>query len=263
MALANEHWAITGAAGSIGSVLRASLAGEVGRLRLLDIAPITDTAANEEYHRVDLGDRPAMAEALVGVDGVVHLGGISSEGDLADITAVNILGTFHVFEGARLGGAKRVVFASSNHATGMYPSDEKIDPDAPVRPDTFYGVAKVAGEGVGRLYAEKFGLAVACLRIGSFLERPTEARNLATWASHRDTAAAFRAAMTAPELRFAIFYVVSANRDGYWDLSAGERLGFVPVDHAEEYEAHLGGAAFATQGGPFSEPEATIRFQRS
>lgn len=40
---------------------------------------------------------------------------------------------------------------------------------------------KAFGEALGRLYADKFGLEVVCIRIGSFLAEPTEARHLSTW----------------------------------------------------------------------------------
>lgn len=262
MGLETETWAITGAAGAIGTTLRRALGPEVGRLVSIDIAPVSDPLENETPFLVDVGDLAGMCSALDGADGVIHLAGIASEGDFRDIATVNVLGTFTVFEAARRSGVGRVVFASSNHATGLYPSDAIVDPTMLVRPDTYYGVAKVAGEAVGRLFVEKFGFAVACLRIGTFAERPTQRRHLATWASPSDTAAAFRAAMVAPDLGFAIFYVVSDNRDRYWNLADGERYGFFPTDHAEDYEDEVVGEIFPTQGGPFSEASATADLQR-
>ena len=66
------------------------------------------------------------------------------------------------------------------------------------RPDTRYGVSKVFGEALGRLYADKYGLSVACLRIGTFRtpDRPADARQLLTWISHRDMVQLVRAAST-------------------------------------------------------------------
>jgi uronate dehydrogenase len=43
----------------------------------------------------------------------------------------------------------------------------RITTTDPVRPDTFYGVSKAFGEALGSLYHDKFGLRVACIRIGS------------------------------------------------------------------------------------------------
>ena len=107
-----------------------------------------------------------------------------------------MLGTFTVFEAARRSGVRRVVFASSNHATGLYPSDAVVDPMMAVRPDTFYGVAKVVVSGRPAVRGEV--RARRGLWIGTFGERPTQRRHLATWASPADTAAALRARMVAP-----------------------------------------------------------------
>ena len=58
---------------------------------------------------------------MEGADAVIHLGGISIEKPFEQLVGPNLAGTFNVFEAARLAGASRVVFASSNHATGFYP----------------------------------------------------------------------------------------------------------------------------------------------
>ena len=44
-----------------------------------------------------------------------------------------------------------IVFASSNHATGMYPVGEPLTEDYPPRPDGLYGASKVWGEALGRM----------------------------------------------------------------------------------------------------------------
>lgn len=253
---------MTGAAGRIGSVLRAGLRDELRQLRCLDVRPVTGLADSEQYVQADLADAAALTAALRGADGVIHLAGIPQEADLHDVTAVNILGTFHLLEAARLAGVPRVVFASSNHVTGMYPAQARVGPQDPVRPDSFYGVSKAAGEAAGRMYADKFGLAVACLRIGTFAPRPAQHRHLSTWASHDDTVAAFRAAMTAPDLRFAVFYVASANRDVYWDMEPGAQIGFHPLDRAETIPGgEAGGPRYEMQGGDYAAPEYTISRQ--
>ena len=74
----------------------------------------------------------------------------------------------------------------------------------------FYGVSKVAGEALCRLYADKFGLSTISVRIGSYENRPTSAREQRTWLSPSDAVRAFIAAMTTTE-HTALFYAVSAN----------------------------------------------------
>ena len=46
------------------------------------------------------------------------------------------------------------------------PDDERsYDHTAELRPDSLYGVSKVYGEALGRMYMERYGLRVFCLRI--------------------------------------------------------------------------------------------------
>jgi len=192
---------------------------------------------------------------------VLHLGGLAGEADFHDLAAVNIVGTFHVLEAARRAGARRVVLASSNHVTGLYPTATTVDPEMPIRPDGLYGVSKAAVEALGRMYAEKLGLEVASLRIGSFEPAPCDQRQLSTWLSPADALAAFIAAMTAPGLRYAAFYAISRNTRRWWDLGAGEALGFVPRDDAERHAGEIAapaGPAPGLQGGPHAPAAATL-----
>lgn len=259
-----ERILVTGAAGRIGSVVRAGLRGRYPAVRLLDVAEMGDAGEGEEVVTADLRDYPAVEAAMAGVDAVVHLGAIPSEAAFGEICAHNIIGTYHVFEAARRRGAMRVVYASSNHATGFYRESERIGPDAPVRPDTFYGVSKVSGEALARMYVDKFGLQVACLRIGSFGPRPQARRELSTWLSHGDAVELFRCCLDARDLGFAIVYGVSANTRAWWDNPEADRIGYRPVDDAEDFAAELlaGGEASESpegdfQGGPFTDAQTT------
>ena len=167
---------ITGAAGNIGRSLRAGLRGHYPVLRLLDVTPQQAAEPGEEVLTVDLNDRLATQAAMEDVDAVIHLAAVASEAPFDEILSGNITTTYSLFEAARQADVRRVVFASTNHVIGFYPRSETVGPDAPVRPDTFYGVSKVFGEALGRLYVDKSGLEVVCLRIGSFAERPTTTR---------------------------------------------------------------------------------------
>jgi hypothetical protein len=88
----------------------------------------------------------------------------------------------------------------SLHVTGFYDATQRISPEAPVRPDSFYGLGKACGENLGRLYADKHGLAVVCLRIGTFAEQPTTPRHLSTWLSPRDAVELFYRSLVAPDV---------------------------------------------------------------
>ena len=243
---------LTGAAGSIGSHLRAPLRERAAELRISDIAPLEAEAGNERVIVADLADEDAVAAAADGADAIVHLGGIPSNRGFGELLGPNLIGTRNVFEAARRGGVRRVVFASSNHVTGMYASGHPLDGTDPVRPDSLYGVSKAFGEALARMYVDKFGLEAVCLRIGSFQPRPREARELSTWLSHADMTRLALAALQAPDVGFEIVYGVSANRRSWWSPEPGLRIGYEPQDDAEAFAAELDGDPGPLQGGDFA-----------
>lgn len=230
---------ITGAAGGIGRTLRAGLRNRYALLRLSDIAHLDAAGPGEETNRAELSSMAEVRQAVAGMDAIVHLGGIPTEADWDSILATNIHGTYTLFEAARLEGVRRVVFASSNHATGYHRRSNRVGPDSGARPDSRYGVSKVTGEAIGRLYADKHGLEVVCLRIGSFQSRPIDVRMLSTWISPQDMVQLAACALEAEPVHFDILYGVSANRRAIWDNPASIRFGYRPVDDAEQYAAEL------------------------
>ncbi|TGA92098.1 NAD(P)-dependent oxidoreductase [Streptomyces sp. MZ04] len=253
--------ALTGASGKIGSALRLQLRDHVAQLVLVDrVPPVEPLAANERSVTVDLRDAAATAEALSGVEAVVHMAGIPDEAPFADLLEANVLCTHHVLEAARRNVISRTVLASSNRAAGFHPNSHLTRPQDAVRPDGLYGVSKVAVEALGRMYADKFGLSVSCLRIGSFEDVPSEARHLATWLSHRDAGGFVREALrTGGPGDFDITYAVSDNPRRFWELTGS----YAPVDDASAYAEKISGAdaSFdpdAPQSGHFATPEFTL-----
>jgi uronate dehydrogenase len=218
----------------------------------LDKRPIPD-AAGAEVLTGDITDAALIDEAMVGVDCLFHLAGIPREtgGSPDEILEANVIGTHAVFTAARQHGVKRVIFASSNHVIGFYPAEEPVGPDVPPRPSGFYGASKAYGEALARLHADKFGMEVACLRIGAFRARPGNARELGAWISHGDMAALARAAVLAPSFHFLVLYGVSANSRAKWggDQAARAHIGFTPRDNAEDWAAELEGKT-APAGSP-------------
>jgi uronate dehydrogenase len=134
---------------------------------------------------------------------------------------------------------RRVVFASSNHAIGMYPVTEQLGLDCALRPDGFYGLSKVWGEALARMYWDKHGIESVCVRIGSCLERPTEPRHLSTWFGHRDLLHFIDRCIEAEDVGFLTVWGVSANTRSWWDNSGAERLGYRPTQNAEDYAAEI------------------------
>lgn len=241
---------MTGAAGGVGRMLRPGLAGLAEEVRLVDLRP-SELGAGEVEISGDVTDLDVIRPAIRGCDACIHLAAIPVEAPFEDILHANLRGAWTVFEAARREGCERVVLASSNHATGFHAVGRRIGPEAPVRPDTCYGASKALGEALGSLHHDRFGLRVACIRIGTALERPREERHLSTWHSSGDLARLARAGLTSPDLGFAIVYGVSNNRRRWWDLESGRRLGYEPVDDAEAYASEVEAAPVGDrQGGP-------------
>lgn len=253
---------LTGAAGSIGRVLLPGLNRLGHHVVGADLVGAGDLASGD-WHVVDCADPAAVAEVVSEVrpDAVVHLAGIPEEASLPDSLTSHVHTTAALLEAMVGVGVRRMVYASSNHAVGMSPRTDRLGVDVRPRPDTFYGVGKVAAEAVLSLYADRHGIDAVCCRIGSFLERPRTRRHLSTWLSHDDCVRMVEAALTCADPGYAVLYGTSANTRAWWDLEAGRRLGYEPQDDAELWaddvpERAEDEAEGARVGGPFAGPEA-------
>jgi uronate dehydrogenase len=244
---------ITGAAGIIGRVLRAELADSYS-IRTIDQRPASGIDLATDVRRPE-----RMEGAFEGAGAVIELAASSSVGtSWKRVLENNMAAAVATLEGARRAGVRRVVLASSNHATGMHEREEPyasvlagrydgLDPDLlprirtdwPVRPDSFYAVGKCAAEAAGRYYAEEYGLSVICLRIGTVNRenRPRSTREFATLLTYRDLAQLVRRCLEAPlDLGFAVFYGVSRNTWRIWDIDeAAATIGYEPLDDAESF----------------------------
>jgi uronate dehydrogenase len=227
---------ITGAAGGIGRRIRPLLRGVYPILRLSDVVDI-QTEAGEEFVKADLADLAAVERLCAGVDGIIHLGASSVEDAWEPILKNNLIGGYNVFEAARRQGVKRIVFATTNHVVGFYRRQRTIDHNVMVRPDSRYGVSKAFGEALGRMYADKYGLAVFNIRIGNLWEKPVDRRRLSIWISPRDLVQLMRIGLDHPGIHFEVVYGVSDNARAWYDNSNAFRLGYRPDDQAEDYAA--------------------------
>jgi uronate dehydrogenase len=204
--------------------------------------------AGERFVAADLADRAPWDGLAAGCEAVLHLGAVPDEAAFDVLAGPNLHGAFHVYEAARRAGVRRVVVASSGRATGFYRVDERLDGNATPRPDGLYAATKAFSEALGRMYADKFGLEVVALRIGTFAARPRNERELSTWLSPDDARRLARAALTGPVEGFLAVYGRSANTRGWWELPPA--LGFVPEDDAEAYAAEVEpGDGIPYQGG--------------
>ncbi|MDQ3885838.1 MAG: NAD(P)-dependent oxidoreductase [Actinomycetota bacterium] len=257
---------ITGAAGRIGTTVCVGLQRGGWKVRGTDLAALPEEVPGASADLTEPSSEAVLAELLDGADAVLHLAGIAGEDTWSRILAANIDATQRVLAAAREAGVRRVVLASSNHATGFTrrSATGPLPADAAPRPDTFYGVSKVALEALGALYVERHGMDVVALRIGSFLPRPHAPRHLATWLSPADTVRLAHAALTAPSPGFAQVWGISANSRAWWSPDAGHALGYYPADDAEVYASEIlsdgepdwtGDEMLALVGGDFATRE--------
>ena len=249
---------VTGAAGSIGRVLTVGLSDLGHEVVGLDLVPAPD-GYDGRWYVVDCTDPDAVRAVFADgrIDAVVHLAGNPGEGSLPDSLTSHVVTTAALLDAAVAHDVHRFVYASSNHAVGRTPRSDLVGVDARPRPDTFYGVGKVAAEALLSLYSDRHGIDALACRIGSFLPEPTTTRNLSTWLSHNDCVRMVEACLTTPAPGFAVLYGISANTRAWWDLEPGRALGYRPQDDAEEYadriEAGADDAAEAAHvGGPFT-----------
>jgi uronate dehydrogenase len=256
---------VTGAAGSIGRVVTLGLCGRGHEVVGLDLVPEPEGFTGN-WHTIDCSDPEAVRAVFADehLDGIVHLAGVPDERDLPTELTSHVITTAALLDAMVEHRVTRMVYASSNHAVGLTPRPPEgrglLTEDALPRPDTFYGVAKVAAEALLRLYADRYAMDAVSCRIGSFLPEPTTTRNLATWLSPEDAVRMVEAALTAPAPGYAVLYGISNNADAWWDLEPGRRLGYEPQDDAAAYgdqiEPRDGDELEAAHvGGPFAGPE--------
>lgn len=162
---------VTGGAGFIGSHLVPKLlraGNEVVILDNLSTGTRDRVPAGARIVEGDVRDAGACARAIEGCDAVVHLAAAVSvrksvEEFLPDAEA-NVMGTLSVLRAARQARVKRIVYASS---MAVYADSERPTPipeTHPTRPDSPYGVSKLAGELYTLLVGRDCGIPAAALR---------------------------------------------------------------------------------------------------
>ena len=255
---------LTGAAGRLGSYLREPLSKMADELVSSDkVADIGKLYKGEKYISADLANYAEIHALLKDADMVVHFGAHPDEAPFEQLLGPNFIGAYNIWESAFQNKVRRVVYASSIHAVGMYPKTEFIGTDVPHRPDSFYGLAKCFAEDLARMYWEKRGLEAVCLRIISCAQ-VNNPRALGTWLSYDDLIHLVKRAVDTPITGFSIIYGVSNNDRAGVDNSKAQFLGYRPKDNAEQFAAKVlaeapqakpADKAQMCHGGPFASVE--------
>ena len=122
---------------------------------LVDIVqPMATMPANTKFVYADIRNLNSLLAPFEGCQEVYHLAGILGTSELIAVSSlaceVNVVGANNVMDAARLAGVQRVYNVAKPHFEGY---DENS-----------YTLTKHAGELIGRLYQEKYGMNVATVR---------------------------------------------------------------------------------------------------
>ncbi len=172
---------ITGA-GLIGSYTAAELIAKGHRVVLYDLAPDEAYVRSVvrqpvEIRRGDAADFPSLADLMLAerFDCVMHTAGLiggAAQRQPWKAVQVNVIGTVHVAEAARLAGTQRVVYASTH---GVYDfsqrTGEPMTESSPVSDETVYSACKLSAEHLLRALSRAYGLDVIVLRFTNVFGR--------------------------------------------------------------------------------------------
>ena len=247
---------VTGASGLIGGLTIRDL-GHKYSFSGLSRRPVEGIP----HIQADITDSVAVRRACAGMDMVLHLAAETEDYDDWDkVMAVTIGGTLNMFRAAQEAGVRRVVFMSTGSTMCGYEWFEgspygalarnELDrlPDGapmlthldPPRPDSFYGVGKLFGENTGRLFSDRYGMSVICIRLGAVLpsDQPELIRHYPGYLSQADAVQMVDKCLDAPEsVRFDIFDAISENKRRWRDTShAKQVIGWQPTGSADKYD---------------------------
>ena len=164
---------VTGAAGFIGSHIATALVRRGDSVRVLDNlcmghrSNLSEIESQIEFLEGDVADAEAVAEAVAGVDYVIHQAALASvplsiERPL-DVHRACATGTLNVLNESRKANVKRVIYAASSSCYGdqAFATNRETDPTRPLSP---YAAAKLTGELYCQAFYHSFGLETVCLR---------------------------------------------------------------------------------------------------
>ncbi len=160
---------ITGVAGFIGSNLADRLLRE-GKYRVIGIDNLSYGVREQvpegvEFHQLDVRSKE-IYPLFQNVDYVFHLAAkncISDcQADPVETSDINVTGTVNVFEAARRGKVKKVIYAESSalyEGSTIFPT-----PESELKPQSFYAVSKLATLYFAEAYARFYNLNTTALR---------------------------------------------------------------------------------------------------
>jgi nucleoside-diphosphate-sugar epimerase len=247
---------VTGASGLIGSLTIRDLSDKY-EFSGLSRRPVVGIP----HIQADISDLQAVRRACQGVDMVLHLAAETQDYDDWDrVMESTIGGALNVYRAAQEAGVWRVVFMSSGSTMCAYEWYEgspygklaanqidRLPPDTrmlthtdPPRPDSFYAVGKLFGENTGRLFSDRYGMSVLCIRLGAVLpdDKPALVRHFPGYLAQADAVQMIDKCLGAPaSLKFDIFDAISENSRRWRDTGhAKEVLGWRPNGSSDIFD---------------------------
>lgn len=164
------------------------------------------------------------------MDTVVHLAVKDIHSLWPDLLASNIIGTYHVFQGASEASIRHVVFVSSIQVMRGHSQNLGISAQLAPRPINLYGASKTSGEALASAFSHQTGLSILCLYNGHVRAHGQIHRGLPTallpdLITPPDLAHLITAASEAPDqFKYGIYHGLSNNRMKRLDISESEQL---------------------------------------
>jgi nucleoside-diphosphate-sugar epimerase len=247
---------ITGASGLVGGLVIRDLSDRY-EFSGMSRRPVHGIA----HTQGDIADPVAMRKAVAGMDMVLHLAAETQDYDDWDKVMNNtIAGTLNMYRAAQEAGVGRVVFMSTgstmcgyewyegspygklaaNELQSLPPGEKMLTHTDPPRPDSFYGVGKLFGENTGRLFSDRYGMSVICIRLGAVLSSdvPEMVRHFPGYLAQADAVQMVDKCLGAPpSVRFDIFDAISDNSRRWRDTGhAKDVIGWRPIGSSDNFD---------------------------
>ena len=157
---------VTGASGFIGEEVSRHLSDSGYRPRLMIRRPLQDLRIchlDAEFVRADLTDPKSLAQAVKGVDCLLHLGARATFEAFETLRPVILDGSLALMEAAAEAGVKNFVYSSSLLVYGDLPGE--VDSATPAKPVLDYGRIKLETERRLAREASSAGISFGALRL--------------------------------------------------------------------------------------------------
>ncbi len=163
---------VTGGSGFIGSHVVDALADAGHQVTVIDHR-VRPHRSDVGFEDVDLMDMSSVLAATRGAEHVFHLAAVSNVNYAHKYpvytTALNVLGTAHVLEAARVNGSKRVYLASTVWVYNGTPNNGPLDESVPFYLNGaghIYTSSKMACEMICHNYHQLYNVPFTVLRLG-------------------------------------------------------------------------------------------------